>query len=301
MSVSADGSNAVTETQGDGGNGNNGKRIHAMNSLPERPLNLYDDPVKVFIGGPIYKFIIFFATLQSSSILVLLRHRIGKRVMRGWIFQLLFILLVTAGGGIFNLFLFFGNPGADMPMLLFAIAMAAFAFYHYHVARELTETGIPERLQLHTRARGDSYAMPLLQHLPSLRLPMWHFYTHRFRMVQVLPLEEPAVQRVIEPLLLLILGGIFSFQGSKLGFWLMLSALSLVIVETDYQNNAMEALDDQYDARLESRTMRIIQESLSNNTKMPVKTNGIVTSGIARVSESLLQLQQDRLNNARQR
>lgn len=271
-----------------------------MNSLPERPLNLYDDPAKVFIGGPIYKLIIFLATVQSSSILVLLRHRIGKRVMRGWIFQLLFILLVTIGGGIFNLFLFFGNPGADMPMLLFAIAMAAFAFYHYHVARELTETGIPERLQLHTRARGDSYAMPLLQHLPRLRLPMWHFYTRRLRLVQVLPLDEPAVQRVIEPLLLLILGGIFSFQGSKLGFWLMLSALSLVIVETDYQNNAMEALDDQYDARLESHTMRIIQESLSQNAKMPAKMNGIVTSGIARVSESLLQLQQDRLNNARQ-
>jgi hypothetical protein len=290
----------MTETQDNGGNGNSGKRIHAMNSLPERPLNLYDDPAKVFIGGPIYKFIIFLATVQSSSILVLLRHRIGKRVMRGWIFQLLFIFLVTAGGGIFNLFLFFGNPGADMPMLLFAIAMATFAFYHYHVARELTETGIPERLQLHTRARGDSYAMPLLQHIPSLRLPMWHFYTRRFRLVQVLPLDEPAVQRVVEPLVLLIIGSILSFQGSKLGFWLMLSALSLVIVETDYQNNAMEALDDQYDARLESRTMRIIQESLSQNAKMPAKMNGIVTSGIARVSESLLHLQQDRLNNARQ-
>lgn len=300
MPIPTDESNAVTETQGGGDNSNNGRKIHAMNGLPERPLNLYDDPAKVFIGGPIYKLIVLLATVQSSSVLVFLRHRIGKRVMRGWIFQLLFILLVTAGGGIFNLFLFFGNPGADMPMLLFAIAMAAFAFYHYHVARELTETGIPERLQLHTRARGDSYAMPLLQHLPRLHLPMWHFYTRRLRLVQVLPLDEPAVQRVIEPLLLLIVGGIFSFQGSKLGFWLMLSALSLVIVETDYQNNAMEALDDQYDARLESRTMRIIQESLSQNAKMPAKMNGIVTSGIARVSESLLHLQQDRLNNAKQ-
>lgn len=294
MSISTDGSNPVTQTQGDSGNGNNGKRIYAMNSLPERPLNLYDDPAKVFIGGPIYKFIIFLATLQSSSVLVFLRHRIGKRVMRGWIFQLLFILLVTAGGGIFNLFLFFGNPGADMPMLFFAIAMAGFAFYHYHVSRELTEAGIPERLQLHTRARGDSYLMSLIQHLPRLRLPMWHFYTRRFRLVQVLPLEEPAVQRMVEPLVLLILGGIFSFQGSKLGFWLMLSAVSLVMVETDYQNNAMEALDDQYDARLESKTMRIIQENLSQNARMPAKMNGIVTAGIARVSESLLQLQKIR-------
>lgn len=300
MSISTDGSHPVTQTEGNGGNGNSGRKIHAMNALPERPLNLYDDPAKVFIGGPIYKLIVLLATVQSSSVLVFLRHRIGKRVMRGWIFQLLFILLITAGGGIFNLFFFFGNPEADMPMLLFAIAMAAFAFYHYHVSRELTETGIPERLQLHTRARGDSHAMFLLQHLPHLRLPMWHFYTRRFRLVQVLPLDEPAAQRMIEPLLLLVLGGIFSFQGSKLGFWLMLSALSLVIVETDYQNNAMEALDDQYDARLESRTMRIVQESLSNKSTMPAKVNGIATSGIARVSESLIRLQQDRLNSASQ-
>lgn len=299
MFISPDGFDTIDQDEDEDEEGGS-KRIRPINSKDERKPNIYDDPANLFITQEVRKVVVFLCWIQSNSVLVLLRHRIGKRVMRGWIFQLLFILLVTAGGGIFNLFLFFGNPGADMPMLLFAIAMAAFAFYHYHVARELTETGIPERLQLHTRARGDSYVMPLLQHLPPLRLPMLHFYTRRFRRVQVLPLDEPAVQRVIEPLLLLILGSIFSFQGSKLGFWLMLSALSLVVVETDYQNNAMEALDDQYDARLESRTMRIIQESLSQNAKMPAKMNGIVTSGIARVSESLLQLQQDRLNNAKQ-
>jgi len=294
MFISPDGFNTIDKDEDEEGGS---KRIRPINSKDERKPNIYDDPADLFIAQEVRKVVVFLCWIQSNSVLVFLRHRIGKRVMRGWIFQLLFILLVTAGGGIFNLFLFFGNSGADMPMLLFAIAMAAFAFYHYHVARELTETGIPERLQLHTRARGDSYVMSLIRHMPHLRLPMWHFYTRRLRMVQVLPLEEPAVQRLIEPLLLLILGGIFSFQGSKLGFWLMLSALSLVIVETDYQNNAMEALDDQYDARLESRTMRIIQESLGNNTKMPAKMNGIVTSGIARVSESLLQLQKKRVGS----
>jgi hypothetical protein len=201
MPVSTDEPNGVTDDQGSGNNGNNGKRIYAMNGLPERPLNLYDDPIKVLIGSPIYKLMIVIAMIQSSSVLVFLRGRIGKRVMRGWIFQLSFLILMTIGSGGVHVFLNLGYEGIDIPVIVYALLMALLAIYNYHVGRELTDPEIPERLKLHTRARGDSFLIEVMEDLPTLTIPMWHFYAERFYPQQILPFSEPFIQRVVEPVL----------------------------------------------------------------------------------------------------
>ncbi|MBW4597535.1 MAG: hypothetical protein KME46_32720 [Brasilonema angustatum HA4187-MV1] len=278
-----------------------GKKIIPTNSRGERQPNAYDDPSDFFITREVRSVIYFVCWIQSNSVLVFLRYRIGKRVMRGWIFQFLFIVLASLSG-CFNFVAWFGNkfPG-DKMMGLFAVAMGILAIYHYHVARELTEPDIPIDLQLHTRARGDSHLMWLMRSKRPLKLPMLHFYTRRIRSVQVYPFDELTMQRVIEPLLLVVLAGILTVTGHwQLGTWLSTSALCLTFVETEYQIGAEKAMDDKYDGRLESRAMRMTEEALEQKAKnLQPKINGIPTAGMARVSQALMQLQKKRIEGSK--
>ena len=270
------------------------KPFQPVNNPARPPVSLYDEPAKALIGA-VYHVILFFFTLQSLSVLVFLRHRIGKRVMRTWIFIITFLLLVTLGGGWVHP-PFSDASGADGALLLYAFAMTVFAFYHSCVGRELTAPEIPEHAKLHTRARGDSHLMRLLGNLPRFYLPLRcsFCYGKFFQPLQVTPLSEAFVQRFAEPLLLTVLGGVFAANGSFLGGWLCLSATTLFCVESDYQQNALNKLDDLYDQRLEARTFALIKSGLEHGSRTPAKVNGIATDGIARVSQTLIQLQNER-------
>lgn len=271
------------------------KQFHPANNNPERPpVSLYDEPGKALLGG-VYHVVIFLFTLQSLSILMFLRRRIGKRILRAWVFVATFLVLVTLGGGWIHP-PFSEATGADGSLLLYAFAMALLAIYHTCIGRELTSPDIPEHAKLHTRARGDSHLMLLLGNLPRFYLPLGcsFYYGKFFQPLQVTPLPEAFVQRFAEPVLLAVLSGVFAAQGSFLGGWLGLSAISLLCVESEYQQSALDKLDDLYDQRLEARTFALIKSGLEQGGRTPAKVNGITTNGIARLSETLLQLQNER-------
>lgn len=270
------------------------KQFHPVNDSTRPPVSLYDAPARALIGE-MYRVILFFFNLQSLSVLVFLRYRLGKRVMRTWIFVVTFLLLVTLGGGWVHP-PFSDASGADGALLLYAFAMVLLALYHTCVGRELTAPSIPEHLKLHTRARGDSHLMLLLGNLPRFYLPLRCSFSYGkfFQPLQVTPLSEAFVQRFAEPLLLSVVGGLFAAEGSFLGGWLCLCAITLSCVETDFQQSALEKLDDLYDQKLEARTFALIRSSLEQGSRTPAKVNGITTNGIARVSETLLQLQNER-------
>lgn len=288
MPVPADETNPVTDN---GGNGNTGNKVYPMNALPDRPRNLYDDPIAALIGSPLYKLIIVLCMIQSNNAIVFFRYRIGRRIMRGWIFQLLFVILLIVSGGTDVWLKPVGEWDCDSAVIFYALVMGILAIYHHNVGKELTETDNPDEV-LHTMARGDSYLMVLMRAIPPFTVPMFHFYHERFRPVQVFPVSEAMVQRLIEPLILIILGFVFTAKGSWLGFWLVLSAVNLRIVEADYYTRAVNAYLDMFDARIESQVIHAISESQARKKPLRQKINGIATA-----SEYLRQLQMKRLGN----
>lgn len=163
MSLYPDGSDPLNTAlhfvtgRGDEARNQSNKEVQPLHSTTERPINLYDDPISFVMDNLAYKFAIVLCMLQSNSVLVFLRHRIGRRIMRGWIFQMLFVFLICASG----LGVFFTHDSIDVPLAIYALLMGLLAIYHHSVGKELTEVPDPN-LRLHTMSRGDSHLMLLM-------------------------------------------------------------------------------------------------------------------------------------------
>ena len=272
--------------QGDEARNQSNKEVQPLHSTGERPINLYDDPISFVMDNLAYKFAIVLCMLQSNSVLVFLRHRIGRRIMRGWIFQMLFIFLMCSSG----LGVFFTHNSIDVPLAIYALLMGLLAIYHHSVGKELTEVTDPN-LMLHTMSRGDSHLMLLMYIMPRITLPVYQFYQKQFKPVRILPLSEPTVQRVLEPIFLLLMSAYFSFwQPSFLGWWLALSSITLIVVESDYHARALNTSLDLFDAQIEARVMQEVQTAYNQGNKPTRgKMNGI---SVATASEQMLRLVQ---------
>lgn len=272
--------------QGEQTRNQSNKEVQPLYSTAQRPINLYDDPISFVMDNLAYKFAIVLCLLQSNSVLVFLRHRIGRRIMRGWIFQMLFIFLMCASG----LGVFFTHDSIDVPLAIYALLMGLLAIYHHSVGKELTEVTDPN-LKLHTMSRGDSHLMRLMSIMPRITIPVYQFYRKRFKKVRLFPLGEPTVQRVLEPIFLLLMAAYFSFwQPSFLGGWLALSAITLLVVESDYHTRALNTSLDLFDAQIEAGVMREVQTaSHQGNRPTHDKINGI---SVATASEQMLRLVQ---------
>lgn len=209
--------------------------------------------------------------------------------MRGWIFQVLFLVLITMGG--LGNFVFIRE--VDWLVIFYAIAMGVLATYHHIVGKELTSIKEP-RDMLHTMARGDSHLMFIMDIMPRITIPMWHFYYRRWRPVRIFPFDEPTVQRVLEPSILLILALILGLNGSTtLSGWFTISGVFLYIVESDYHTGATNKALDMFDSKIEARVMQAVNESYTNRERVPTKINGIATT-----SEQMLQILKQKTEKA---
>ncbi|WP_375493356.1 hypothetical protein [uncultured Nostoc sp.] len=280
MSLQTDEPNTVEDTR---------KEVTPIKSDGSPSLNLYDDPIALLMTDKLYKLLVVICMIQSNNAIVFFRHRIGRRIMRAWIFIFLFLVLISVG---FGSAAFQAEHNIDLMLVLYALSMGILAIYHYNVGKELTEIKDPNQM-LHTMARGDSYLMYLMDMMPRITIPMWHFYYRRWRPVLIFPLDEPTVQRVLEPIILAILGGIFALNGSALGGWLLISALCLVFVESDYHTGATNKMLDMFDSKIEARVMQAVNDSYKKQEPVRTKINGIATT-----SEQMLQILKQKTEKA---
>lgn len=263
----------------------------------DQKTNIYDDPFAAFVDSGLYKAFIFLFTCVSASVIIFLRYRIGLRLVRMWVFLLLFALLggsslVFSGGW----FIFLGGTGSShgFDLAWFSLFMLAVGYYRNQVAKELVEHPTHP---LHTMARGNSYLTRLLSRAPHIygigwrATPSFHFMRPRW-----FPLEEPAIQRLAEPLLLVIVGGMLSFSGSPVGGWLMLCAIALGVVESDYHIKGENHYYNMKDAEIEGKVMKAMHDP--QYRQQTTEKDGKI-GGIAVVSDELRQMRARRLQSQR--
>ena len=263
-------------------------------TLKDAQTNLYDDPLAAFIDGGIYKVFIFLFTCISASVLIFLRYRIGLRLVRMWVFVVLSLLLggfslLFGGGWIAMLVGLYSNHASDLQW--FSLLMLIVGFCRNQAAKELVEHSTHP---LHTMARGNSYLTKGLSTMPRVYGVWWKFTSpHYITRPQLLPLDERAIQRWGEPTLLLVLGGMLSWNGSPLGGWLVFCAIALNVVESDYHIKGENHYYNMKDAEIEGRVMKAMrdpqyrQETIGNDGKI---------GGIAVVSDELRQMRSRRLS-----
>lgn len=260
---------------------------------PDRHRNLFDDMTVAFTEMKIYKFMIFLAMAQSNNVILFLRYDIGLRVLQSWTLQVAFFFLLFVSGFGGTLLSPFRPWQLDGWLFTYALFMGLLAWVHVDIARELAEHDDRRHpLGLHTRARGDSFLTPLLGAFPSVGFPWWNWYERGFKKLRLLPLDEPTIQGVVEPCIVLGVGTLALKSGAYfLGLWLILSALCLRIVEYDVFAQAMHATHDMRDARIEAQTLRANEDIASGKRNPPPKGK---IGGIAVASPLVLKMRAQR-------
>ncbi|MBV9468269.1 MAG: hypothetical protein JOZ57_03430 [Abitibacteriaceae bacterium] len=214
--------------------------------------NIYDDPLSVLFWW--YDLAIFVLMFPSNSVIVFLRRNLGYRVIRPWMFQLTFLVLLGLSSmGVTSAVLSGGATSIVTPLLIFALLMGGLAFYHRRRGWELL---FDEPNPIHSMSRGDSH---LAKVLPMLR--------------------EDIIQRYIEPAVCILLGLVLLPFAWTLGVWLLLSGVALTFIEGLFVERAVNDVLDRHDARIEAKINREVDEAKAtrNAPTLPARKVGGVT------------------------
>jgi len=171
-------------------------------------------------------FFLAFVAMPSLSVTLLLRRRVGYRMIRPNLLMFAFFGLSAMGwaslltGGLTgDLF----NP-SHFVMMAAAIAVTGSGIYWRHRAWQDIKRGV----RWHTKSRGISY------------------------LSKILPLPESIIQRFVEPILCFVVG-IFSVPiiSLPLGIWLIVSGVALAAHESAIHEMQLNNMLDQLDGIVE--------------------------------------------------
>jgi hypothetical protein len=243
-----------------------------MNPRNDRHHNMYEDPLACLL--PWWAMMQFFLMFPSNSVIVFLRSNLGYRLMKPWVFGVIFLFLWLAGIGGLAAFSFAGgsgnggSSGGTLPLLCFALGLGGLAIFHRRRGWKMV---FSKTNPLHTMSRGDSHLVKVLPMVP-----------------------EWIIQRYVEPFLVMVLGLLMlRFQWTILGLWFMLSGLCLAAIEAFVLEAAINAMLDPLDDRIEANMLREMDAFITGNGQdgeKPKKIGGLVTA-----SPELLQARRERL------
>ncbi len=247
-----------------------------MNQRNDRHHNMYEDPLACLL--PWWFMMQFFLMFPSNSVIVFLRSNLGYRLMKPWVFGVIFLFLFFAGFGGMTTFALAGGAGrsgatdgGSFPLACYALALGGLAIYHRRKGWKLIFRKVDP---VHTMSRGDSH---LTKALP--KVPEW------------------IIQRYIEPFLVMVLGIILvRLQWTVLGVWLFFSGVCLAAIEAFVLEATINAMLDPLDDRIEANMMREMDASIAGNGQAgttPKKIGGLVTA-----SPELMQIRRERLDAA---
>jgi hypothetical protein len=159
------------------------------------------------------------ALFPAMTILPFLRRRIGYRFLNPTYYQIMVLLLWLLAA-----FSAVGDPASAAPLLLFGLVVLIVA----SVERWMQWKEIKSGVRWHTYSRGIPW--------------LCYFF----------PLRETVVKRFIDPALAAVIGIVLALLFHWLGYFIVFSAICLMIFESaDYQRSINRMLD-QLDAQVES-------------------------------------------------